>query len=85
MQPTITHMDGSITDRTRHLPKPSIHEALHRAVRFCQRSAQPGRTEPYGPASTRMTGCAFTLLSSPDPAQMNESGRIWMAATRLKP
>jgi hypothetical protein len=28
---------------------------------FCRCSAQPIRTEPYGPGSTRMARCAFTL------------------------
>jgi hypothetical protein len=31
-----------------------------------------------------MTRSAFTMLSSADPAQTDEPGRIWMSRTRLK-
>jgi hypothetical protein len=31
-----------------------------------------------------MTRSAFTMLSSTDPAQTDEPGRIWMSLTRLK-
>ena len=61
------------------LLRPDVGQA-----RFCRRSAQLICTEPHGPASSRTTDSPGPLLSSADPAQMNESGRIWMAATRLK-
>src|SRR4029453_4275121 len=42
------------------------------------------RTEPYGPGSTRMARCVFTVLSRENLAQTNHPGRIWIGRTRLK-
>jgi hypothetical protein len=58
--------------------------AVRGALRFCRCSAQLVRTQPHGPGSTRMTRSALTMLSSADPAQTDEPGRIWMSRTRLK-
>jgi hypothetical protein len=54
MQPTITHMDGSFTDRTGHLPKPSIYEARPSTKRCDSANvlpyrAAPSRTDPHQP------------------------------------
>jgi len=53
--------------------------------RFCRRSAQQVRTEPYWIGSARMTRSASTLLNRADTAQANHLGRSWMSLTRLKP
>jgi hypothetical protein len=57
---------------------------VRRALRFCRRSAQPVRTEPYGPGSTRTTKSASTLLSRADAAQADHPGRTRMSLIRLK-